>query len=190
MAKSFISSSEPSNPVTIVTDFPFLQYPLNSGYEIVYPKLTEYLINRFPNIVNVPKIINTIKLITGLSDSQIKEDLTWGKGPIIHITQLDNFTSRTSDKTVGLFTRSEPDVVHLDIDYVNELENLITDQSQEDAFLFFLGTTLLHEYVHYGDNQDGVEFRDGIEEGNLFELIVYGENVNPTNAGFILEDKN
>lgn len=173
-----------------VTTFPLLQYPLNSGYETTYPKLTEYLINRLPNVVDIPKIINAIKIITGLPESQIKEDLTWGKGPTIHITQLDNFSSRTSDKTVGLFSPNEPDVVHLDIDYVNELENLITDQSQEDAFLFFLGTTLLHEYVHFGDNQDGMQFRDGIEEGKLFEIIVYGEDVNSTNAGFILEDKN
>tara|TARA_R110002050_G_scaffold57866_7_gene130242 strand:- start:30043 stop:31839 length:1797 start_codon:yes stop_codon:yes gene_type:complete len=174
---------------TLVFPFPFIKYPLNSGYESAYPKFTEYLKNKLPNITNISKIINTIKIITGLSESQIKEDLTWGKGPTIHITQLDNYSSTTSEKTVGLFSPTEADVIHVDIDYVNELENLITDQSQEDAFLFFLGTTILHEYVHYGDNQDGVEFRAGVEEGNLFEFLIYGENVNPTNAIFILEDK-
>lgn len=137
---------------TLVSPFPFIKYPLNSNYESVYPKFTEYLKNKLPNVTNIPKIISTIKIITGHSESQIKEDLTWGNGPTIHITQLDNYSSNTSSKAAGLFSSDEPYVIHIDIDYVNELEDLITDQSQEDAFLFFLGTTILHEYVHYGDN--------------------------------------
>lgn len=174
---------------TLVSTFPFIKYPLNSNYETVYPKFTEYLKNKLPNVANIPKIVNTIKIITRLSEGQIKEDLTWGKGPTIHITQLDNYDNKTTEKTVGVFSPDEPDVLHVDIDYVNELETHITDQSQEDAFLFFLGTTVLHEYVHYGDNLDGTQFREGTEEGKLFEFIVYRANVNPTNAIFILEDK-
>jgi hypothetical protein len=55
------------------------------------------------------------------------------------------------------------------------------------AFLFFLGTTILHEYVHYGDFQDGVQYPG--EEGDLFELYVYGENVGSENAALILNRK-
>lgn len=181
MVKNIIQSHVDN---TNLSDFPFLRYPPNSNYKTVYPKFTEYMENRLPNVANISKIVNTIKYLTGLSESQIKEDLTWGTGPIIHITQLDNFGTRTSDKTAGYFEPKEPDVIHVDIDYVNRLENSNASQYEQDAFLFYLGTTLLHEYVHYGDFQDGVQHPG--EEGIIFEIMVYGENVNSSNAALIL----
>lgn len=172
---------------SLITPFPFFKYPPNSNYDTLYPKLTEYLKNQLPKVAEIPLIVDTIKYLTGLTESQIKEDLKWGKGPIIHITQLDNFSENTSDKTVGRFEESEPDVLHLDIDYVNKLENSTASQGEKDAFLFYLGTTILHEYVHYGDFQDGVQLP--FEEGIRFELYVYGENVNSENAAIILNRK-
>jgi hypothetical protein len=149
--------------------------------------LTEYLKNQLPKVADIPLIVDTIKYLTGLSESQIKEDLKWGKGPTLHITQLDSFSENTSDKTVGRFEEVEPDVLYLDIDFVNRLENSTASQDEQDAFLFFLGTTILHEYVHYGDFQDGVQYPG--EEGDLFELYVYGENVGSENAALILNRK-
>lgn len=44
-----------------------------------------------------------------------------------------------------------------------------------------------YEYVHYGDFQDGIQYPG--EEGILFEMYVYGENVNSENAALILNRK-
>lgn len=184
ITKEIIDSKKANS---LVSFFPFIKYPPNSNYDTLYPKLTEYLKNQLPKVADIPLIVDTIKGLTGLTESQIKEDLKWGKGPTIHITQLDNFSERTSDKTVGRFEESEPDVLHLDIDYVNKLENSTASQDEKDAFLFYLGTTILHEYVHYGDFQDGVQLP--FEEGIRFELYVYGENVNSENATLILNRK-
>ena len=140
-----------------------------------------------PKVADIPLIVDTIKYLTGLPEDQIKEDLEWGKGPTIHITQLDDFGTTTNDKTAGYFEPKEPNVLHIDIDYANKLENGTATQYEKDAFLFYLGTTILHEYVHYGDFQDGVDYPG--EEGKLFEILVYGENVGSENAGLILNGK-
>lgn len=170
-----------------MTASPLIKYPTNSNYETLYPKLTEYLKNKLPSAGNIPLIVNTINSITGLPNEQIKNDLKWGQGPTINIVQLDNFGANTSELTVGFFKATTPNDIYLDIDYVNKLENDNLTQYEKDALLFYLGTTILHEYVHYGDNQDGVDYPG--EEGQLFEILVYGENVTSTNAALILNDK-
>ncbi|MCH7559811.1 MAG: hypothetical protein IIC67_00320 [Thaumarchaeota archaeon] len=50
---------------------------------------------------------------------------------------------------------------------------------------FLVGVTILHEYVHYGDNIDGVDYPG--EEGQLFEIDVYGQTVWRHNAQIILK---
>jgi len=171
---------------SLISAFPFIKYPqsLAAQYRQDYPYLTEYLENQLPTVADIPLIVSTISTITGLSETQIKQDLQWGYGPELHITQLDNFGVNTSPTTIGLFRVTEPNKIYLDIDYVNRLENGTLTQYEKDAFLFFLGTTILHEYVHYGDNIDGVDYPG--EEGVLFEVLVYGENVNSSNAALIL----
>ncbi|HEX6982002.1 MAG TPA: hypothetical protein VF181_04515, partial [Balneolaceae bacterium] len=53
-----------------------------------------------------------------------------------------------------------------------------------DSFSFWIGTTILHEFVHYGDFADGTDYPG--EEGNLFEEDAYGQDVTWTNALEIL----
>ena len=46
--------------------------------------------------------------------------------------------------------------------------------------MFFLWVTVLNEYLHYGDylNGDTYLYPATVEEGNMFETRVYGEDVN------------
>lgn len=55
---------------------------------------------------------------------------------------------------------------------------------QRDALIFLLGVTILHEYVNYGDNIDGID-QPG-EEGLLFEIATYGETIWLNNAQDVL----
>lgn len=171
---------------TLISVFPFIKYPaaLAEQYKQDYPKFTEYLQNQLPTVSNIPLIVNTIHTITDLSTEQIKEDLKWGYGPTIKIIQLDNFGVNTSETTVGFFKAATPETIYIDIDYVQGVEGNSITQYQKDALLFYLGTTILHEYVHYGDNLDGTQYPG--EEGQLFEILVYGENVTSENASLIL----
>ncbi len=95
------------------------------------------------------------------------------------------------DKLIGLLRYFQnSNTIHMDINFVNRLENEeFSNQEFADAYLFFLGVTILHEYVHYGDylNGNNYQYPATVEEGLLFETRVYGENVN---AGTLLFKSN
>lgn len=102
-----------------------------------------------------------------------------GNGPTIVIAQLDY---RGTD-VYGLFSSANPDVLTIDIDFVNMLENS-NPGLQGDSLAFLLGVTILHEYVHLGDFVDGID-QPG-EEGILFEEATYGESIWIDNAQNVL----
>ncbi|MER3374108.1 MAG: hypothetical protein RIM83_05675, partial [Allomuricauda sp.] len=163
---------------------PYIKYPMGKAKEYAqkYPKLTEYLKNQLPNVANISKITDAIHEFTQLPLNQIQHDLQWGEGPEVHIVQLDNYKpGETDDDTAGYFDSSTPDRIYLDVDYVNLVEN---ENSDPDALIFWIGTTVLHEYVHYGNFATGFEFLG--EDGRLFETKVYGENVQPDRARIVL----
>ena len=170
--------------------FPFIKYPdsKTAQYKRDFPKLTEYLMNQLPKVSEIAKIVNAIHEFTQLPKDQIKKELQWGDGPELNIVQLDNYPgcSICDEDTAGFFDKpNNPNKIFLDIDLVNFLENKLSDQGEEDAFLFFLGTTILHEYVHYGDYTNGFDYPG--EEGRKFEIKVYGENVHPDRARLVLD---
>lgn len=171
----------------LITPFPFVKYPINSNYKVLYPKLTEYLKNKIPTLKNNSFIINKLKQYSELTENEIKNDLTWGKGPTIQIVQLDNFCETCDTSTYGLFKSDSPETLYIDLDIVNKLEN--SEQGPEgDALSFLIGVTILHEYVHLGDFVDGID-QPG-EEGILFEEATYGESIWIDNAGNVLIKKN
>jgi hypothetical protein len=55
--------------------------------------------------------------------------------------------------------------------------------------LFFIGVTILHEYVHYGDYENGnvYNFYGGPnDEGDIFEAKAYGSDLNVLNYEWFL----
>ena len=172
----------------LVSAFPFVKYPEGSDYTSRYHKLTEYLKNQIPKVADIPKIVNAINEFTQLPSDEIKNALKWGEGPVLHVSQLDNYPgcSTCSIDTVGYFDRENPDNIYLDIDYVNLIEDGNVTETDDDAYIFFLGTTILHELVHWGEfNNENFTYEG--EEGRHFEFRVYNANVNPDNARLILD---
>ena len=170
-----------------LSEEPEFQYPINSTYATDYPKLTEYLKNKIPLIYDIPKIINAIHDITNLPYYEIEDDLQFDSGPIIEIIQLDDYAINTDENTVGLFDKSNPNNLFIDKDYILALENSNEDQLIQEGLLFYLGVVLLHEYVHYGDNTNAVQYQG--EEGDEFELRVYGQNMTPSSAEWLILNK-
>lgn len=167
---------------TLVSIAPFVKYPKGSNYAGQYPKLTEYLKNQLPKVAFIPKIVDAIHEFTQLPINQIRQDLQWDNGPILEVVQLDDYPdcSTCNKDTVGYFDRpNNPDRILLDIDYGNLIKN------DNDAAIFFIGTTILHEYVHWGENSNEDFIYYG-EEGVKFEIKAYGQNVQPENARLIL----
>lgn len=70
------------------------------------------------------------------------------------------------------------------MDVVIDLEN--ADGIKKDALLFLIAVIILHEYVHYGDNQDGVQ--QEVEEGVQFEMDAYGVEVTEYNMEIIIQE--
>ena len=178
---------------SIISVAPLIKYPDSKAaqYKRDYPKLTEYLMNQLPKVAEIPKIVNAIHEFTKLPIDQIKKELQWDEGPELNIAQLDNYPgcSICDEDTVGFFDKPDnPNKIFLDVDYVNQLENGILIENDNDAAIFFIGTTILHEYVHYGDYSNGFDYPG--EEGRKFEITVYGENVHPDRARLILNRLN
>ncbi|GAB3230171.1 hypothetical protein GCM10027454_32050 [Algoriphagus aestuariicola] len=161
------------------------KYPPGSNYETEYTKLTEYIKNKIPLLKTNSTIINAIQGITGLTVEEIQQDFEWGEGPTIWVEQLDNYAPNTSSNTLALFDPTHPNRLFIDEDLVMELETGSSIMNS-DALIFLIGVSILHEYVHYGDFNQGVY--NEIEEGNLFEESVYGTRITRSNAGdFILK---
>ncbi|MDC6363518.1 MULTISPECIES: hypothetical protein [Flavobacteriaceae] len=176
----------------VINFSPLIKYPENNNYESQYPKLTEYLKNQLPTVANISKITNAIHEFTQLPLSQIQHDLQWGEGPEVHIVQLDNFCPTCSDDTAGHYDDENPEnanKIYLDIDIINDLESGQISETDADAFLFFIGTTVLHEFVHWGENNNPDFFYLG-EEGVQFEIRAYGYDVNPDTANLALDRLN
>jgi hypothetical protein len=168
----------------VITTNPLIKYPDDSNYEEEYPKLTEYLKNKLPKVADNNSIVNAIEQFTDLTESEIKEKLQWGTGPTIVIKELENACNDCSEGTIGLFEPSNPETINLDIGMATTLEAQNPGTLNADAFTFFVGSTILHEFVHYGDWTDR-NFREG-EEGDLFEVSAYGQDVTNYNAASIL----
>lgn len=140
--------------------------------------------NQIPNLAFNDHIIDQIMKYTDLTKAEIIEHLKWGQGPTIEIIQLDNACGDCNNNVLGMFSLSTPNILYLDIDLINTMENSQSGTIMGDAFIFLVGTTLLHEYVHFGDNLDGSDYPG--EEGELFERDAYGQNVTSNNMIKIL----
>ncbi|EAY28050.1 eCIS core domain-containing protein [Microscilla marina] len=138
----------------------------DAKYAKLYPRLTHYLKHGIKDVLNVPAIVKAMKKYGQLTKANLEEGLTWGKGPSLVIKPLAG--------AIGSFSPGiGSQVLNIDEDTVKELEN--AKGNDRDIYLFLVGETILHEYIHYGDDQDGVDYPG--EEGDLFEKEVYGQDI-------------
>jgi hypothetical protein len=161
-------------------DFEF-KYPLGSSFAHDYPKLTNYLQNSIQSIAEVPKIMNALSTYGCMDKAEIVGALAWNSGPIIDIIDINNeprYFGKIPSAS-GLYDKTIPDRIFLDRNLVEEFE-LSTDPLENESLLFFIGVTILHEFTHYGDNNNGCNFPG--EEGTLFEEAAYGRTVQKENA--------
>ena len=111
-----------------------------------YPKLNLYLQKGIQGILNNPKIIHALRVAGRFNDEQIKEMVTYGKGPIINVTNTDDsygyFTPDRNSKTLNI-----------NEEIVEELES--SEGIDADVCLFLTAVTILHESAHYGDDLAG-----------------------------------
>lgn len=139
-----------------------------------YPRLNLYLEKGIQGIFKNPKIMKALRIGGRFTDKQIKEMVTYGKGPTIDVAQLE-------DGTYGSFTpRINSTTLNINEDIVKELES--AEGFDADVCLFFTAVTILHEFAHYGDDLAGdVEGKDR-EDGDIFEINAYGKVILKSNV--------
>ena len=171
-----------NNPVRYIDSDGNFEMDANQARQ--YQRLAQYLRNGIQDIANNPKIMNALMKYGQFSRQDIIKGLTWGDGPKINVTTLEG-------DYIGEFT---PYIgskeIRLNKNFVSQLDTRIGFGVDKDALLFLLAVTILHEYVHYGDDQDGIDYfvKDGeSDEGRAFELAAYGQIITRSNARQILE---
>jgi hypothetical protein len=136
---------------------------------LTYPKFAKYVRYELHKVAKVPAIARAFQTIGQLNSVSLKNALKWGQGPDIKITALvgalGEFTADSHSNEIRIKT-------HLVQDFEAGLDLRLVPGGQAHL----AGVTLLHELVHWGDDQDGVD-RAG-EEGEEFETTVYGSVIN------------
>jgi len=142
-----------------------------------YPKFARYVRRGLPEVANVRAIRTAARTYGQLSNQALANALRWGSGPQI---KIQTFAASPTSFTNGEFTPNiSSNEIRLNKVLIDAFEagnpaDLVYAQTASGRRLYRVGVTILHELMHWGDDQDGVDFPG--EEGELFETAVYGHN--------------
>jgi RHS repeat-associated protein len=165
-----------NNPISNIDVLGKYKYPskkLEREYASKYSVLTNYLKNNVRHDVMGSSTIRNglIKYGSNLTDKNIGEAVSWNSGPNIVIVDKPgglkgasgNYEYRGRDG-VG------PNTIEINSTLAKFLES--ASESDRQAVLLVLFSTLLHETVHYGDYLDGTK-SDQAEPGGDFVREVF-----------------
>jgi hypothetical protein len=125
-----------------------------------YPKLYYYLKNDIPKLSSHVKISKALMKYGQIKKSNISTVLNYGSDPIVKVTSL-----------VGACGEFTPNTKSNELRLHKSLVERFEKSSGDMVLLRTVGATILHELVHWGDDQDGIDYPG--EEGSLFEKHVY-----------------
>ena len=151
-----------------------------------YKRLTRYLKYGIQNVLNNPRVMAALRKHGQFTNEQIKNHLTFGKGPTIRVKQLGYKRgaailgkylqgAETIASTIHIegYKRAKSEILDIDIDLIEAFEK--ASGKERDYLLFQIAATILHELTHYGEDR-GIKVEG--EEGELFEVDAYGMRIN------------
>ena len=134
---------------------------------VLYPSFYKYVRYSLPDVAKVESIRRAFMKYGQLDHAGLKRALKWNEKPTIDVTSL-----------TGAYGEFTPDtgsnVIKIDVDLVKKFEagtDWVLNKGGSKVHLS--GATILHELVHWADDQDGKDYKG--EEGELFEKAVYGK---------------
>jgi len=152
-----------------------------------FPKFTQYISRKMPEVTKVPVIVANMKKFGGFSFDKLCSTLAWGHGPNIKILNLREPTQPGHNICVagvasafGCTGGGETKEIEIDSFTVGEFEKdpygAGIGQNSRHQNVFIVGVTVLHELCHLGCNIHGISeatFTGG-EAGNAYEIATYG----------------
>lgn len=150
---------------------------MTPSYITAHPKFASYVRNDVSSLVRVNAIISAIKKFSGATTkARIGQGLKWGSGPTINIVPGLVCDGKRS---YGCYAWGG-NIIQISKSLVQAYEaGRDLRPTLSGAMVHVAGVTLLHELTHWADAMDGVD--DPVpgdplnEEGNAFELAVYGK---------------
>lgn len=142
-----------------------------------YQKTRQYIEHEIPKLKSNWTIIRNLRTYASLTTIQAQDALTWNKGPQVLPTNLaaGQCGSRAAN---GCFRRSAPNKLEIAFLTVLQFEGRAPsslDRTTAGRDVYIIGTTLLHELCHWGNNLNGAIY-SGAEAGRDFEIATYGRN--------------
>lgn len=169
------------------------KFPLNSNYQILYPKLYRLVKNLYSTALKNITTLDALKTYGHFSpdkagDENLYKMLEFGRGAEIVVKAI-NEPPYNGPYRYAHYDPKNPAVIEFEVDFINQLEEG-TNPYGERALEFFLFITLMHESVHYANRQNGF-FEKNQEWGSGWESRVYGQNIDsPAEAWEFILKKN
>lgn len=145
-----------------------------------YPKLNLYLQKGIQGILDNPKIMYALRIAGRFTNEEIKEMVTYGKGPTINVTHIVNDHYGSFDSGINSTT------LNINEDIVNRLEK--AEGREAEVYLFITAVSILHESAHYGDDLKGSPDGGDREDGDKFEELAYGKKVTNMDAWLMVSE--
>ncbi|MEJ2326984.1 MAG: hypothetical protein P8Y25_09280 [Chromatiaceae bacterium] len=142
-----------------------------------FPRFTRYVRHSLPTIANIRAMRRAFRRYAQMNRTTLQNALAWGNQPRLSIVAI---ASPSGTFINGQFTPNiGSNTIELNEILVSAFEagappNLVYAYNADGERMPRVGVTILHELVHWGDDQDGVDYPG--EEGELFEQAVYGVN--------------
>ncbi|MBS4057578.1 MAG: hypothetical protein KGZ82_09715, partial [Bacteroidales bacterium] len=177
-----------NNPISFID--PDGMFEIDKKTQEKYPELTKYLqglVDTWNSKSNEFK--QAFYETSGMNEEQTIEMLTFGCGPKLEVTELDNASSKTNGATTA---QGDPDTgklknkgdgeIKLDNDVVGMYENANT-MGDKQVGGTMVESTLFHEGTHYGNlKTSGTAHGTYSESGKAFERKVYGRDIGRGNV--------
>lgn len=134
-----------------------------------YQNVAEYMSRKLPTAYKEPSIAYALRKVGQFNRIKLRQALRWGQQPTVVVTNL-----------VGAYGEFTPNIgsneIRVNTATAQEFENGGGIRKARNGNVYLIGVTLLHELIHWCDDQDRID-RPG-EEGEEFENLVYGNVIN------------
>ncbi|WP_408912593.1 hypothetical protein [Chryseobacterium chendengshani] len=134
-------------------------------------------INMAKMLLQDKKVLQAMMSKGHLSRSQIMNDFTDGKGPVLTLSK-DLF-----GRAFGQYTPNGKGSGKFEINAVTTDNASEFSEDSQLNVIFLLASTIMHEDVHRGNDAAGFnEHEEGVEQGEAFEEQAFGESVQYSNS--------